>query len=206
MPASPVFRCRTGSTRLRPARSSMQFSAHAGRSRWDRARAWRRSPQVPSLTAGLTDQQDVASFVAGLTLGSGLLFLALAMLRMGWIAQFLSRAVVTGFLFGAAIDVVIGELPKITGTDVTGSNSFQELSSWLGALGETAHCDAWSSGRSPSSSSSGCDASRREYRARSSSWSAGCSPPTCWTSASEGSRSSATCPAACRRSSFRTRR
>ena len=37
---------------------------------------------------------------------------------MGWIAQFLSRAVVTGFLFGAAIDVVIGELPKLTGTDV----------------------------------------------------------------------------------------
>jgi sulfate permease, SulP family len=89
------------------------------------------------VTAGITDQQDVASFVAGLTLGSGLLFLALAILRMGWIAQFLSRAVLTGFLFGAAIDVVIGELPKITGTDVTGSNSFQELSSWLGALGET---------------------------------------------------------------------
>ena len=38
---------------------------------------------------------------------------------MGWVAQFLSRAVVTGFLFGAAIDVVIGELPKLTGTDVT---------------------------------------------------------------------------------------
>ena len=49
-----------------------------------------------------------------------LLFLLLAVLRMGWIAQFLSRAVVTGFLFGAAIDVVIGELPKLTGTDVTG--------------------------------------------------------------------------------------
>ena len=75
--------------------------------------------------------------MAGLTLASGLLFLLLAVLRMGWIAQFLSRAVVTGFLFGAAIDVVIGELPKLTGTDVTGSNSFQELRSWLGSLGDT---------------------------------------------------------------------
>ena len=72
------------------------------------------------LAAGITDEQDVASFVAGITLASGLLFLLLAVLRMGWIAQFLSRAVVTGFLFGAAIDVVIGELPKLTGTDVTG--------------------------------------------------------------------------------------
>ena len=87
-------------------------------------------------TAGLTDPGDIATFVAGLTLISGLLFLLLAVLKMGWIAQFLSRAVVTGFLFGAAIDVVIGELPKITGTDTSGSNSFQELVSWFGTLGE----------------------------------------------------------------------
>ncbi|MEO8329645.1 MAG: SulP family inorganic anion transporter [Candidatus Nanopelagicales bacterium] len=87
-------------------------------------------------TAGLTGEGDIASFVAGLTLASGLLFLLLAVLRMGWVAQFLSRAVVTGFLFGAAIDVVIGELPKISGTTVTGSNPFQELRSWIGSLGD----------------------------------------------------------------------
>ena len=92
--------------------------------------------------AGISHQADVASFVAGLTLASGLLFLVLAVLRMGWLAQFLSRAVVTGFLFGAAIDVVIGELPKITGTDVSGSNSFQQLRSWLGSLGD-AHRATW---------------------------------------------------------------
>jgi len=89
------------------------------------------------VAAGITGEADVASFVAGLTLASGLLFLVLAVLRMGWIAQFLSRAVVTGFLFGAAIDVVIGELPKITGTDVSGSNSFEELRSWFGSLDDT---------------------------------------------------------------------
>src|SRR3954452_8849949 len=89
------------------------------------------------VAAGITDEKDVASFVAGLTLASGLLFLVLAVLKMGWIAQFLSRAVVTGFLFGAAIDVVIGELPKLTGTEVSGSNSFQELRSWFGSLGDT---------------------------------------------------------------------
>src|SRR6185503_12535036 len=50
-------------------------------------------------TAGITATVDVASFVAGLTLASGVLFLGLAVLRMGWIARFLSRAVVTGFLF-----------------------------------------------------------------------------------------------------------
>ena len=88
------------------------------------------------LAAGITGEQDAASFVAGITLASGILFLLLAVLKMGWIAQFLSRAVVTGFLFGAAIDVVIGELPKLTGTEVTGSNPIQELRSWLGTLGD----------------------------------------------------------------------
>ena len=89
------------------------------------------------LAAGISGEQDVATFVAGITLVSGLLFVLLAVFRMGWIAQFLSRAVVTGFLFGAAIDVVIGELPKLTGTDVSGDNSFQELRSWFGSLAET---------------------------------------------------------------------
>jgi SulP family sulfate permease len=87
--------------------------------------------------AGITGIDDVASFVAMITLLSGALFLLLAIFKMGWIAQFLSRAVVTGFLFGAAIDVVIGELPKLTGTEATGSNPLQELWSWLGTLGET---------------------------------------------------------------------
>lgn len=89
------------------------------------------------LAAGIVGDRDVASFVAGITLASGILFLLLAVFRMGWIAQFLSRAVVTGFLFGAAIDVVIGELPKLTGTETSGANPIQELWSWLGTLGGT---------------------------------------------------------------------
>ena len=88
------------------------------------------------VAAKITGTQDVASFVATITLASGVLFLLLAVFKMGWIAQFLSRAVVTGFLFGAAIDVVIGELPKLTGTDVTGSNPLQELRSWFGTLSD----------------------------------------------------------------------
>ena len=85
---------------------------------------------------GITGGAEVATFVAGITLAAGLLFLLLAVLKMGWVARFLSRAVVTGFLFGAAIDVVIGELPKLTGTEASGDNSFQELRSWLGSLGD----------------------------------------------------------------------
>ncbi len=88
------------------------------------------------VAAKLTGTANVATFVATITLASGVLFLMLAVLKMGWIAQFLSRAVVTGFLFGAAIDVVIGELPKLTGTDTSGSNPIQELRSWFASLGD----------------------------------------------------------------------
>src|SRR6478609_2319903 len=43
------------------------------------------------LAVGLTGAQ-VAPFVAGITLVSGVVFVVLAVLKMGWIAQFLSRA------------------------------------------------------------------------------------------------------------------
>jgi SulP family sulfate permease len=79
---------------------------------------------------------DAVELVAAITLVSGLLFLLLAVFRMGWISHFLSKAVITGFLFGAAIDVVVGELAKITGTDVDGSNSWGKFASWIRSLGD----------------------------------------------------------------------
>jgi sulfate permease, SulP family len=79
---------------------------------------------------------DAAQLVAAIALATGLLFLALALLRLGWIASFLSKAVVTGFLAGAAVDVVVGELPKLTGTKAEGDNAWREFGSWLDSLGE----------------------------------------------------------------------
>jgi high affinity sulfate transporter 1 len=79
---------------------------------------------------------DAAELVAAITLVTGALFLLLALLRLGWIARFLSRAVVTGFLAGAAVDVVIGELPKLTGTSSSGESAWAELASWIRSLGD----------------------------------------------------------------------
>ena len=67
------------------------------------------------LATGLGGEQ-AAQLVAAIALVTGVLFLLLGVFRMGWISQFLSKAVVTGFLAGAAVQVVIGELPKLTGT------------------------------------------------------------------------------------------
>jgi len=80
---------------------------------------------------------EAAELVAAITLATGALFLLMAVFKLGRIAQFLSKAVVTGFLAGAAIDVVIGELPKLTGTDSEGKNAWRELGSWAGSLDST---------------------------------------------------------------------
>ena len=87
------------------------------------------------LVTGLGGQQ-AAQLVAAITLVTGVLFLLLAVFKMGWIAQFLSKAVVTGFLAGAAVDVVIGELPKLTGTSSEGDSAWRELETWLRTLGD----------------------------------------------------------------------
>ena len=85
------------------------------------------------LVTGLGGAQ-AAQLVAAITLVTGVLFLLLAFFKLGWIAQFLSKAVVTGFLAGAAVDVVIGELPKLTGTSSDGDNAWRELGSWFRTL------------------------------------------------------------------------
>jgi high affinity sulfate transporter 1 len=79
---------------------------------------------------------DIAALVAGVTMAAGLAFLAMAVFRMGWISHFLSKPVITGFLFGAALEVVVGELPKMSGTDSSGDNSWQKLASWIDTIGE----------------------------------------------------------------------
>jgi high affinity sulfate transporter 1 len=87
------------------------------------------------ILTGLTGS-DAAQLVAAIALATGALFLLVAIFRLGWMARFLSRAVVTGFLAGAAIDVVIGELPKLTGTTSDGVNAWQEFASWVRGLAD----------------------------------------------------------------------
>ena len=88
------------------------------------------------ILTGVTGTAAATSLVSAVALVTGAIFLVMAVLRMGWISQFMSKAVITGFLFGAALDVTVGELPKLTGTSTTGSSVWQEFASWLGGLGQ----------------------------------------------------------------------
>ena len=47
------------------------------------------------------------------------------------------QSVLTGFTFGVAINVAVGQLFKITGTSSSGSNVWQKLWTWITALPES---------------------------------------------------------------------
>ncbi len=46
---------------------------------------------------------------------AGLLLMAAGLLRLGWLAEFLSKPIVTGFVFGLTVLIVLGELPSLLG-------------------------------------------------------------------------------------------
>ena len=84
--------------------------------------------------AGSTEALAVA---AAIVFVAGLLFIIMYLLKMGWISEFLSASVLTGFTFGVAINVAAGELFKITGTQSAGGNTWQKLWTWIIELPET---------------------------------------------------------------------
>jgi sulfate permease, SulP family len=89
------------------------------------------------IASGIAAGAAATPLVAGVALVAGVLFLLMAIFKLGWISQFLSRAVITGFLFGAAIDVTVGELSKLTGTEADGTNVWREFGSWIRGLDAT---------------------------------------------------------------------
>ena len=55
----------------------------------------------------------------------GLLLVAGGIARLGFVADFLTKSVVTGFIFGLSITIVVGQLPKLLGVP-SGSGSVPE--------------------------------------------------------------------------------
>lgn len=64
----------------------------------------------------------------------GVMLLLAGIIKLGFIADFLAKPVVTGFVFGLAIVIAIGQLPKILGIPSQSGNVFQQLVGIVGAL------------------------------------------------------------------------
>ncbi len=76
------------------------------------------------------------TLAAGLCLCSGLLTLAFGLLRLGFLSQLLSRPVVSGFISGSAVLIIISQLKFLLGVQAGGANSWQALQAVLLHLGQ----------------------------------------------------------------------
>ncbi|MBM3117639.1 SulP family inorganic anion transporter [Jeongeupia naejangsanensis] len=70
-----------------------------------------------------------------LTLMAGLFCMLASRFRLGFLADFLSRPILAGLLNGVAINIIIGQLGKVSGLTLTGKDVIGQLLSLLEQLG-----------------------------------------------------------------------
>ncbi|MEV0414910.1 sulfate permease [Streptomyces sp. NPDC050448] len=87
---------------------------------------------VGPLAAG--DSGRYASLAAALAATVGLLCLVARTLRLGFLADLLSRPVLIGYLAGVALIMMVDQLPRLTGVQTTGSEFFVQLWSFVSHL------------------------------------------------------------------------
>jgi high affinity sulfate transporter 1 len=86
------------------------------------------------LAIAAAGSDEAVAIAAAIAMVAGLIYVVMYLLKLGWISEFLSASVLTGFTFGIGINVVAGELFKITGVQSSGSNTWQELWAWVTTL------------------------------------------------------------------------
>lgn len=85
----------------------------------------------------ILDTADYVMAAALLALLSGGFLLMAGVLRLGALAQLLSHPVVTGFISGAAVLIIISQLKPLLGVSADGSNTAATLLALISALPET---------------------------------------------------------------------
>jgi sulfate permease, SulP family len=80
-----------------------------------------------SLVADMSggDPARAVALTSALAIGAGIGLLIGGIARLGWAAEFMSRPIVTGFVFGLVILIIIGEIPSLLGMPTT-SGSVQD--------------------------------------------------------------------------------
>src|SRR5262245_58838531 len=84
---------------------------------------------VAPLAAG--DPARYAALAAALALVVGLLFLVAYVIRLGFVADLLSKPVLVGYLAGVALIMIAGQLGKLTGVPVSGDGVLGQVASFV---------------------------------------------------------------------------
>jgi len=85
---------------------------------------------------GVTGTAAYGQRVSYLALMVGVLVVVVGLLRLGWIAEFLSRPVITGILGGIAVQIFVRQLPAVLGLAGGGSTTVGRLRVVAGHLGD----------------------------------------------------------------------
>jgi len=83
-----------------------------------------------------TGSAEYATLAAMLALLVGLVFFAARLLRLGWIADYFSQAVLVGYITGVAVVLVLGQIGKLVGVSSDQSGAIRETVDILGHLGD----------------------------------------------------------------------
>ncbi len=80
------------------------------------------------------DPARLITATATLTALTGLLLIAASLLRLGFVANFISAPVLTGFKAGIGLVIVLDQIPKILGIHITKEGFFRDLVSMVGHI------------------------------------------------------------------------
>jgi high affinity sulfate transporter 1 len=78
-----------------------------------------------------------AAFTAALALAAGLAALIAGLLRLGFLADFISAPVLKGLIIGLALTIIIGQLPKLFGIPAGHGDFFEQAWHLVTHLGDT---------------------------------------------------------------------
>jgi MFS superfamily sulfate permease-like transporter len=101
------------------------------------------SPSMAVLSAAVVAPLALGDFAyyvtlsAALALTVGLILIVAGAARMGFLADFLAKPVVTGFLFGLALLVIISQLPSLFGVQSGSGSALNQLGQLITSLDDT---------------------------------------------------------------------
>src|SRR6185295_6869850 len=83
------------------------------------------------------DPGRAAALTAGLALVTGIITIGAGLLRLGFLAGFVSQPVLKGFIIGLALTIVAGQLPKLFGVERVDGVFYEKVWGLSTRLGET---------------------------------------------------------------------
>jgi high affinity sulfate transporter 1 len=84
-----------------------------------------------------TSDDEFLTYTIVLALVTGLFALLAGLLRLGFVANFISEPVLKGFIIGLALTIIVGQLPKLFGIEGGDGNFFEKLWAWVSNLDQT---------------------------------------------------------------------